>query len=199
MKRALILMAVLLVLSVTSAAEKSYLLELEYFQRDLELNELYIEEIKPDESIEEDELSSMVVIIGENETELYRHFFYLNNEIFVDQITEDGLTGGVVELEDFEFSLALPFSEEGEKIAIFDANGNKKLEVDIKAISEYIEPIQTVETGEPPAEPSQLEAAQEKPEPVQDNMPIALASGGLGFVLVGFVAVQYWKERKREF
>jgi len=129
MKTALILFFALLLLTQASASERAYVLNIHYFEGELELNDVYVDVLAVQESLEEEPGLYKASVKSFGGEELLSHFFKINRSLLVDNPDEN--TGSVVELDDLNFALILPHFSEGKGLDITGPEGSTLLSVDL--------------------------------------------------------------------
>ncbi len=125
MKGFILLFSLLMVALVS--AEDITILNLHYSYGEITLKDQLIKEgYYPDRNINEGNYQILVV---EGVEKLYNFNFELPNLLYSDGGSSENITGEVKELEEFDFSLVVPYYPEADKIVIA-SDGNELLEIE---------------------------------------------------------------------
>ena len=136
MKKTLFVLALICLLELAYAQQpqKSYVLNIHYVNGKLELNNVYVDRLFPQPSLEPNTKTFKAVIRGFDNKILYTHYFYIYK--FVSGAPPlDGNEESSVELTDFNFSLILPYYKNGKLIEIFNPKKEKLLEASVAVFS----------------------------------------------------------------
>lgn len=135
MKKTLILLALICILGLAHAQEKSYVLDIHYKQGELGLNRVYVDNLYPQPSLEPNTKTFKAVILSFDNKILYTHYFYIYKYVSGAPPIEKNKES-IAELTDFNFSLIIPFYKTGKLIEIFNPKKEKLLEVNVAFFSD---------------------------------------------------------------
>lgn len=140
MKKIVFSLIFLIMISFAGALtfEEYYKIDLNYNKGDFNLLSLDIE--FSDTVIENNfGFYSAEVLSFENQT-LNLTSFYVSNEILYDEVDENGtiVGGGLLELNDFNFTIYVPYYENANEIIIYNENRTEKLRIDVSMYSKEV-------------------------------------------------------------
>ncbi|MDP2672836.1 MAG: hypothetical protein Q8O84_03425, partial [Nanoarchaeota archaeon] len=66
-------------------------------------------------------------------------YFNIPNELFYDNVDENGtiISGGLLELDEFNFTIYAPYYENANEIIIYNENLTEKLKIDVSMYSKF--------------------------------------------------------------
>jgi hypothetical protein len=127
-KKIILLLAIFLALAfISSAALQVIVLNLYYSNGNLTLiGNTTKYGFYPDSRYPSEYDNYKLKIISLNNSELFELHFRIPNTIFVDATDKNGtMTGGIIELDNFTFSLTIPYFEDMQSIEIYGENNEK--------------------------------------------------------------------------
>ncbi|MDP2673052.1 MAG: hypothetical protein Q8O84_04535 [Nanoarchaeota archaeon] len=140
MKRTLIFLILLISLSFIAGVQsfqEYYKIDLNYNKGEFSLNNLNIE-------LSDTKLGNhfgiyLVKVINLKNQTLNSTFFNVPNKILYDNIDENGTIngGGLLELDEVNFTIYAPYYENANEILIYDENLTEKLRVDVRMYSKF--------------------------------------------------------------
>lgn len=118
--------------SYASAESKIYILDLNYDKGDLSLLNIFVKPGYAPDKATQPEVGYTADVISFKGRILYSFKFEIPLEIYAVPPLETDETGGLISLDRVNFTLLVPYFENGKTINIYDPNGAKKLSVDIQ-------------------------------------------------------------------
>jgi len=194
----LILMLFLLVASVSAQIDHFYSINLVYQQGNLSYNIISVE--PSEEKLKTPEGDYIAEVVSFDNEVLNLTYFDMSRKMFIDSVnpeTEEIDYGAIIELNESEITLYVPYYENAKEINIYDWDLNKKLNIKVDSYAKETAIVEEVE-GEI-IEEDQKEIVPkkeiEKEEPIKKVLFGVLIGLGILILLI-FILVLFFRKKK---